>query len=236
MKIGVKIYNEERTLDYFKDKADFCEVQAIHTNKYNFLKKYSIPIIIHAEHFSQGSNPADKNMKKHNLKSLNFAIKIADSVNAKKIILHPGALANKNCSVENSIEFVKDIKDKRISIENLVPIEERLLYSPDKMKEFLKQTNKKFCFDLGHAILTAKLLKLNPKKIVKDFLKLKPSHFHINGIKGKKDHFSFKDNKVDLKPFLKLYPKNAEITLEVPTDIKSIEYDLEYIREIVKNL
>ena len=68
MKLGVKTYSDEKFLKYFQDKADFFEIQAIQGRDYSFLKKFSIPFVIHAAHFSQGSNPADKTMTKQNLK------------------------------------------------------------------------------------------------------------------------------------------------------------------------
>ena len=60
MKLGVKTFFSEEFLDAFADKADFFEVTAIVGNNYDFLKKYSKPIVIHAEHKGFGTNPADK--------------------------------------------------------------------------------------------------------------------------------------------------------------------------------
>ncbi len=240
MKIGVKTYKDEKFLKHFENQADFFEVQAIQKNNYNFLKKFSKPIVIHAEHFKQGSNPADKTMLKQNLKSINFAIKLADKTNAKKIILHSGAIINKNCSKQQSLNFIKKIKDKRIIIENLY-MNNSITINPENVKEFLKNTKVGFCFDVSHAIASANIQNLNPHILIQDFLKLKPSHFHIGGQKMNSkidNHCSFSNPKSDipLKKILSLYPKNAEITLETTTDIKKTQYDLEFIREIIKRI
>ena len=242
MKFGIKTFKDEWFLDAFINKADFFEVQAIQKYNYNFLKKYKelkIPIVIHTEHPAFGFNPADKSKEKQNLKSINFAIKLADMSNAKKIIVHPGNIKNKNCSKQQAIDFIKKLKDKRILIENLPTYKGRLCQTPEQTKNFLKQTKKDFIFDLGHAIVTANYNNINKEKIIKDFLKLKPKHFHISGqnINSKKDqHISFKNAKLPYKKFLSLYPKNAEITLEVTKDLEKTKYDLEFIRKITKNL
>lgn len=241
MKIGVKTFHSEKFFDYFKDKADFFEVQALKRYNHNYLKKYSLPIVIHAAHFKQGSNPADKKMFKQNLKSINFAIKLADKVDAKKIIFHVGRLVNNNCSKEQAIEFVKDLNDKRILIENVVPMTGGLYVTPNELKIFLKKTKKDFIFDLAHSIVTANYYGMDCFRMIKEFLKLKPKHFHISGQKfsSKQDmHLSFKSKKADLplKKILNFYPKNAEITLETTTDIKKTEYDLEFVRRIIKEI
>ena len=103
MKLGVKTFNNPLFLEHFKDKADFFEIMAIRINNYNFLKKFQIPMVIHVEHQRFGINIVDKSKYNQNLESINFAKKLADFTNSKKIILHPGIMYNENCSKENSI-------------------------------------------------------------------------------------------------------------------------------------
>jgi len=242
MKFGIKTYKDEQFLDAFINKADFFEVQAIQKYNYNFLKKYkklNIPIVIHAEHLMFGFNPADKTKTKSNLKSIKFAIKLANLTNSKKIIIHPGAITNKNCSEQQAIDFIKKLKDKRILIENLPPLKGRLCQTPEQTREFLNQTKKNFIFDLSHAIAVSNKLKLNKEKTIKDFLKLKPKHFHLSGqnYNSKQDsHKSFKEVKLPYKKILTLYPKNAEITLEVTKYIDKTKYDLEFMKKLIKEL
>jgi len=243
MKIGVKTWSSESFLKSFEKKADFFEIQAIEKNKYEFLKKFSKPLVIHAQHYGFGINHADKTIYKKNLKSINFARKMADSFKSKIIIMHPGELTNKNCSKEQAIKFAKNIKDKRILIENVPRSKiERLCTTPQETKEFLKLTNKKFCLDINHAISTALLLKQDYIKVLKEFIKLKPSHYHLGGQKIKKrlsgklkdmTHLGFKNSNIPLKRIMKIIPKNAYITLEVTTNIKKTEYDLNFIKNII---
>ena len=95
MKIGVKTFDDTNVLKHFEDKADFFEIMAIRGKDYSFLKKFSLPLVIHKEHQNFGINIADKTKQKINLESVNHAIKIADMVNSKKLILHPGLIDNK---------------------------------------------------------------------------------------------------------------------------------------------
>lgn len=243
MKLGVKCYHEEDFLDYFVGKADFFEVQASREKNYNFLKKYkqyNIPIVIHAEHHTQGSNPADISNNSINQISITQAIKVADIADSKKIILHPGVLANKFCSEENAIDFIRNIKDKRILIENTFFTPEHLLCTtPEEMKAFLKKTGKKFIFDLAHCLISAHQHNTDPMLFIKEFLKLKPQHFHISGQKWNSledAHLSLTECDFDLGKILRLYPKNAEITLEVSKYADKTEKDLKFIRKIIKNL
>jgi len=241
MKIGVKIFDEEEFVEYFQDKADFIEVMAIEGKNYDFLKKYKIPYIIHAQHAGFRVNFADKTKNKKNLSSINFAIKLANKIGAKKIIQHPGNLYNKSCSKENALNLLKRIKDKRIIIENVARDGKRLCTTPEQTKEFLKKSKQGFLFDLAHCYINATILKKDPIKLIKQFLKLKPSHFHISGqnSKSKKDqHLSFKSKKANLplKKILKLYPKNAWITLETEPNIKKIKHDINYIKNIIKQI
>ena len=111
MKIGIKTYNNRNFLEHFKDKVDFFEIMAIESVNYDFIKEFNLPMVIHSQHRLFDINIADKTKHMKNLNSINFARRIADSVNAKKIIIHPGEIENQNCSIETAIEFLKSIND-----------------------------------------------------------------------------------------------------------------------------
>ncbi len=246
MKIGVKTFNNPDYLKKFEDKVDFFEIMAIETNNYKFLKNFNLPMVIHSQHRKFGINAADKTKQEKNLSSIRFAKKIADMSNAKKIILHPGDIENKNCSIEQATSFIKNINDKRIIIEN-IPKEAkitRLCTTPAETKEFLKATGKGFCFDINHAIWAALFLKEDYIKFIKEFLKLKPNHYHFGGQKIKssklkwyeREHLALEESDFDLKEVLQLIPKDAEITLETTTDPKKTMNDVRIMREWIKEL
>lgn len=246
MKIGVKTFGDEEFLKHFEDKVDFFEIMAIQKNDYSFLKNFSLPMVIHAEHQIFGVNLADSSKKEFNLKSINFARKLADFVNAKKIIVHPGEIekGNKNCSVKDSINFFKGISDDRILVENLptgfhfTPEKyHRLGQTPREIKKFLKETKIKFCFDVNHAI--ERIKKFNGKYgFIKKYIKLNPAHYHIGGQKPSDgtEHLCLESSELDLKKILSYYPDDAEITLETEVDIAKVEKDIEIIRSVLKEL
>ncbi len=239
MKFGVKTYNEEKLLDFFIDKCDFFEVQAIQVNDYSFLKKYSLPIVIHCEHENFGINIADISKKDLNLQAIHFAKVLADSVNAKKIIIHPGTLENENCSKENSINFLKEFCDSRFCIENMPYTYAenksiKLCSEPKEMIEFLEKTGLGFCFDFNHAIEYALELGLDYVGVLKEFSKIKANHYHLGGenMEKRESHLSFADSTLDLNVIFKILPKKAEITLEVANDKTSLLEDLKVVGRV----
>jgi endonuclease IV len=242
MKIGVKTFDSEEFLKYFEDKVDFFEIMTAQKNDYSFLRKFSLPIVIHAEHWGFKTNPADTTKKEENLKSLNFARKIADETNAKKIIVHPGILeyGDKNCSLENAIDFFRKIDDDRILIENLPLYHDNyknLCATPEEVYSFMKETEiRKFCFDVNHHVQC--LTEINNYDFIKKYLELNPIHYHIGGqrIKEKIGHTSFDNSELNLKRILRYYPRDAEITLETQTDIESVNKDVTTIKRILEKM
>jgi uncharacterized protein (UPF0276 family) len=243
MKFGVKTYDSEKFLDFFIDKADFFEVQAVCNNDYSFMKKYigRKPIVIHAEHSLWEINYADSSKYNLNLDSINFAIKLADELNSEKIVVHLGYLENEFCSLQNCINFLKSIKDTRILIEN-VPLEfyknnniKNLGTTPSEISKVMKLTNKKFCFDLNHAIKSALENNKFPYSFFEGFLKLNPLHFHLSGqdLKTGKDHLHFSEGNLNKNIIINFLSKvdNPEITLEVDFRNKlEIVKDLKFLK------
>jgi endonuclease IV len=245
MKIGVKTFGSPEFLRPFKDIVDFFEIMAVEKNNYDFLKEFSLPIVIHSQHRRFGVNVADKSIVEKNLSSIDFARKLADTTNAKKIILHPGELDSESCSIEQAIDFIKNTDDKRLIIEN-VPLDSvyRFGTKPEEIKEILKKTKKGFCFDINHALWTAIALKQDYQDIIKEFVKLKPLHYHLGGQitkdqsipEEKREHLSLREADFDIKEVLKLLPKNAEITLETTTDTNKTLDDVKIMKELMKEL
>ena len=236
MKIGVKIFKEKDLAKYFEDKADFLEVMAIPEVDYDFLKEYKLPIIIHCLHNSFGVNFADVNNKNNN-NAINFAIDLANKCNSKKIIIHPGFLLNKSCSLEQAIENIRKM-DKRIIIENCVRRENNLGRTPIQMKNLIEKTNKGFIFDINHAIESAQDLGKDSLYFIEGFLELNPIHFHLGGQKlGEKgNHLDLDKGDIPIKNILKKLPKDAEITIETGVDIKGVEKDFNYLKGLIKEI
>lgn len=242
MKFGVKTYDSEEFLDFFEGKCDFFEVQAIRGNDYSFLKKYKTPIVIHCEHDVVGVNIANSEKYEFNLDAINFAKKLADSVNAKKIIIHPGNYENEFCSTENAIKFLKENYDERFCVEN-VPFlgkkfnVKKIGASVFELKKILEETGTGFCFDINHAIEYSIHEGLDYYEIIEEFEKLNPKHYHIGGenLLTAESHLSFSKSDLDLDKIFSLVRKNAEFTLETEIDIESVVDDLEVIDKFRNN-
>jgi len=236
MKIGVKSYDYNKELEYFRDKADFFEIMVVEGRDYSGFNKFKMPFVIHSQHAVFGINNANSEIHQKNMSSFNYAQKIADMLGAKKIIMHPGSIENDGCSKSNSINFIKSLKDKRVIIENM-PSEKSLCRTPEELKEFINKTGCGFCFDINHAILTTQTLKKDYKEVIKSFVKLKPNHFHLGGHKFIGiDHLCFAESELDLKEIFSFLPKDAEITLETSKDIEKTKDDLRIIREVLKKV
>lgn len=252
MKIGVKAYHDPEFIKHFESKADFLEVMAIEGKDYSFLNSYKIPIIIHSMHYLFGVNLSDPKKEEANSKAINFAIELANQTNATKIIVHPGEFTSLECSKETSERFLRRFNDNRIIVENHPNLEVELendsnlraefkksvFVRPEEISQLIKNAKKGFCFDINHALTQAHKENLDYISFIKEFLKLKPSHFHLGGQKfsPSKSHLDFSDSEINLREILSLLPKNAEITLEVSKDIKKTEADLSLIRDIIGKL
>lgn len=236
MKFGVKTYSDYEFLRHFEKKIDFFEVQAIQGKDYSFLKNFSLPIVIHAEHQAWGVDISSPEQRKINFKAIDFARKIADSISAKKIIIHAGGdIGN---SIEESINFLNALNDDRIIVENVVRAWVGASFSD--IKKILDKTGKGFCFDVNHAILYCWENNLDIFSLIKKFLELNPKHFHIGGqrkgVNGEIGHLLLKEFDYNWEDILKLYPKDAEITLETAPNIKDTEEDIKLIKKISKIL
>jgi len=232
MKIGVKTYDGKEFIEYFKDKVDFIEVMS-------FIDKKFLPntkIVIHCKHQRFGINPADKEKEKENINELKEGQTIANFCNATKIIFHPGFIENENCSKEQAIKILKEIKDERIIIENLPVMYEKGKFcsTPEETREFMKKSGKGLCFDINHAISAAFQEKLDPYIFIEDFLKLKPIHIHLGGqiLPEDKTHLALTESNIDLKRVISLLPENVDICLEVTQDIKKTEEDIKLLKKI----
>jgi len=234
MKIGVKTYDGEEYIEFFKDKVDFLEVMSFVDRE---LIKNS-KIVIHSKHSRFGINPADINKENENKTEIEESQNIAHFCKSNKIIVHPGIIQNENCSEKQAIEFIRKMNDKRIIIENMPKMNKgvNLCSTPEETKDFLEKTNKGFCFDINHAISSAFENKLDPYAYIKDFIKLNPVHIHLGGqtIPDDTTHIALTESNIDLKGVIALLPENSDICLEVTQDIKKTEEDIKLLKSLWK--
>ncbi len=257
MKIGVKIWPDKAEYAYeIAEHVDFIEIMAKRGEDFSFLEGIELPFVVHAEHHHMGVNYADSSKIAQSRKSLEFAIRLADKLDARMIIVHPGYLDGlsvrqlshdtstestvPNQSAENVIEFLKGINDNRIVLENL-PIRETVnggllehpFSTPEGLRDLLLATNKGMCLDLSHAQVTASILGLNCIELLEKFMELKPRHFHACGgveCETKDTHMHLWEGNLNIEAFKRMLPKTAWVTLETPCDLEGQLRDIEIMR------
>lgn len=245
MKFGIKLWSinhelYEEAVDLIKrGKADYLELLYVPgaKDKLEFLKQNKIPVIIHAPTYHHRVCFSDNNFEKND-KMFKETVKIADYLNAEKIIIHPG-----KGNGENFARFLRQHQDNRIIIENMpkVALDGALCtgYSPSQIRGFLLLGPFSFCLDFSHAIKASLSLKLDYKEYLKKFMKIKALMFHISDGRlsiETDQHLSLGEGNFDLSFIKKLIKENEaathkskNLTFEVPkgqglkNDIKNIE-------------
>ena len=218
------------------DFFQYIELMPIPDTKIAPFLEYNLPYIIHITTERYGVNIADKEKKEFNIRTIDKCIEWADKLNAKYLILHPGF-----GQIDNTIEFLNRIDDKRILMENMPKVginDDRMIgYTIEQIKKIINN-NFGFCLDLNHAIKAAVSLKVDYKSFFKEFLKLNPIMFHVSDgdLNNEKDeHLSIGEGGYDFE-FLMDCIKEAKsryMTLETPRiKLNSFEEDLKNLKRL----
>lgn len=238
MKVGIKTYSDKVGYDYMPkiiEYADFVEILPLPDNDfYKKFKDFDIPVRIHAPHQGQGADPADKTAVKRTMECMKAAMDAADFFDSPTIVVHPGTYQGVG-SAERAIEFLKQFNDRRFLIENL-PAEcyrkGELGHLAEDIKPFLDRLKCGMCFDFGHATLTEHAKAIGYKKIIEDFLKLKPKYFHIMGgsLKEFIDHKELFYGDFDIEFFRRCIPKGSVVVLETPHDAEMQKKEIHFVK------
>ena len=243
MKIGVKIWPDDADYAFeIAEHVDFIEVMAKQGEDLSFLQDMDMPFVVHAEHGKLGVNYADASKAALNKSSIDFAIKLADKIDAKAVIIHPGFFdGSPGQSLEQSIGFIQSLTDNRIIIENILLREEGdgktiefPFTTPEGMKQLLDATNRRMCLDFSHAHATACMLNISYIDVLEKFVQMLPRHFHAcGGVEGEpKDmHIHLWEGTLNIDAFKRMLPKDAWVTLETPTDLEGQIQDIEMMRK-----
>ncbi len=237
MQIGIKIFPKD--LAYAKKierYTDFFEVMAIPKSDFRKLKVLKKPFTIHNIHSRWDFNPADpyKTVEINKL-GTDTAVNAADTLDADVIVIHPGYLENKNCSLKQSISFLKRL-DSRFIVENLTAETKGFPHvgnSFEQIKKLMKQTKKGMCLDFPHAAEYAHSKDIDYVKFIKKMLTLKPDYFHISdtNIQDRKDlHLHLKDGDLKLDYLKSLVPEKSRLLIETSHDFQKQHRDIEYLR------
>jgi len=237
IKLGLKLWSTNCSL---LDKASrliknnafhYIELTPIPTAKIAPFLNCDVPYIIHIPTEKQGSNIAERVKKSFNMKIIDECIRWADKLDAKYLILHSGFGL-----IDDAVEFLSDINDKRILIENMPKVglngEKMIGYTPGQIAA-LTRNKFGFCLDFGHAIKAAVSLNRQYKELVEEFLELNPSMFHISDGKlnnEKDEHLNIGHGDYDFEFLMSCVKKSGGeyLTLETQrTRLNSFDEDIE---------
>jgi deoxyribonuclease-4 len=242
IKFGIKLWSTNSDLlDKAKELIEnnvfqYIELTPIPNTKITPFLVYNLPYIIHITTERHGVNITDKEKKEINLKTIDNCIEWADKLNAKYLILHPGF-----GQIDNTIEFLNKMDDKRILIENMPKVglnDERMIgYTAEQVKKLMGDKFG-FCLDLNHAIKAAVSLRRPYKEFIENFLKSEPNMFHISDGKldnEKDEHLHIGEGDYDFEFLMSCVKKNEfkYVTLETPrTDLNSLDEDLKNLERL----
>lgn len=237
MEVGIKVFSYRGQFGYAEkaaEFADFIELMAVPGTDMRIFRRISRPFVVHAPHGRFGCNLADKALEEYNLECVRHAVKTADVLDAKTVIVHPGSIVSRSCSSGQVIRVLGKVVDSRIVLENLFEEQEDIASvctTSEEMKYLMDSTGSGLCLDLAHACAAANQVGQSYQRVIRDFLKLKPRHFHVAGgkIENYRDtHESLFDGDYPLGYFRSVMPEGAWVTLETPQDIKvqKREYEL----------
>ncbi len=241
MKVGIKVFPD--SIPYLKkviDYVDFVEIMAVVGANFSGLKDYDIPYIVHNQHYHWGINLANPKKEKLNITSLNTSIKLADDLDAKYIIVHPGVEESKGCSVNQIVKVFRKLNDPRIIVEN-VPfviskkgsIFKHFGKTVEGIRHIKKEAKVGFCLDFSHAKCEAIFLGEDYLRYIKKMNNLNPEHYHIcDGMKdGDKDlHKHFWEGSMDLETLKNLIPKNKGVTIETNHDFEKQIKEIKFLK------
>jgi deoxyribonuclease-4 len=235
IKFGLKLWSTNHLLlDNATPLIDegifhYIELMPIpHTDIDPFLE-YNFCYIIHITTERYGFNIANKEKREVNTKIMDNCLKWADQLNAPYIILHPGFGL-----LDTAHNFLSDISDKRMLIENMPKIglgnENMVGYTPEHIT-FLRDDTYGFCLDFGHAIKAAVSLNRDYKEYVNEFLIINPKLFHISdGILNneKDEHLAIGDGEYDFKFLMTCVEKSKStyMTLETERHANTLDEDV----------
>ena len=242
MKIGVKIFPKSRE-HILKlagmAKIDFIEVMAVQGEDYGFVEELGLPVNIHCEHYGFGINLADNQKAEKNKAAVDFALQLADRFDSDFVVVHPGVKIDE-CSIDKTISFLKQFKDRRLLVENMCLISgldnktKFIGTTPKEIEKVMTSANMGLCLDFGHANERAYNLGVDGLEFIKQFMQLKPAYFHISDNNGVSDfHSNLGEGTMDIEALKRLIEStgNKQITIETNLILEKQINDIRILRE-----
>ena len=197
---------------------------------------------IHGGILHQGVNFFDVSAKLDNQKAIDIVnMALPTFPNCKYVVFHPGCFVNhQTCSFETLYSWIDTLKDDRFMIENeaFLCYKERFVFPiwrPEDFLAFKKKTNKEILVDTGHALILARIMKLDPVAYISELIDvLNPSVIHLatNDTRGD----GYEDSHLPLAQgtlnFKALAPKLKDRLLTIEVGDLSLS-DLDLVKSIV---
>ncbi len=252
--IGLKLWSSNT--DYYFQIAqelykenifDFIELY-IEPSTTQYISKWAtldIPFTLHAPHFMNGVNLADKEKFEYNKIIFAEVEKFNSALNAQYVVIHPGM----NNIVEETVRQLNIIKPHNAVIENKpfkAPLKPEYLCrgaTYEEMDFILRECDCDFCLDIGHAICAANSLHVDPYEYINQMQRLNPNCYHLSGNYITSDidrHLHFNDGNYDYKKIFLSIDTNKNITIETKknskTSLDDFVLDSLFIKNILKEI
>lgn len=205
----------------------------------------SVPFVVHAPHYMQGLNFSQRTSQAHNEVLVEETMRWARCVNARYIIFHPGVGGD----IRETARQMKRLHGPRVLVENK-PYHTVLKngsvcvgYSVEDIAYVMERTGHGCCLDLGHAICSAAAQSVDPFKMLRGFLALRPSMYHLSDGEPSSTvdkHAHIGHGSFDMPRLLALLPAGAMITVETektyPRSLRDFAEDVCRLRRIEKQV
>jgi len=255
MKLGAKIDlkpEHSHLVKKLEKLFDFIEVyyKPIAAEKIKKDLLSNTRFVVHAPHHADVVNLA--RLRKSNIKYIERSVVFASKIKARYVIVHPGYLPvtqkkRKSKYLENCIKNLKELKKFaeeygiKILVENL-PLKSvknslELCSTPQELKKILKKVKCGFVLDFSHAYHASISHKVDYKKFIREFVKLKPVMFHLYDGRANEEadsHLPLGEGNLDL-PFFISFIKDEDVTLEIsPPTLKNYVNALKYLKRFMR--
>ncbi|RAP29544.1 hypothetical protein DID76_03925 [Candidatus Marinamargulisbacteria bacterium SCGC AG-414-C22] len=250
--IGLKVYADQLA-QYHDWDVDYFEVYIRHINhlgesvtlseQLELLKPVQHRVMgIHGGILYQGVNFFDRDCYDDNKRALDIVFQAVDHFpNCRYMVFHPGMFVNPvSCSFSELYSWIRPIQDNRfmLEVEPFLAYQQRYtcpLYRPEDWLAFKHEINKDIVVDTGHALITARIFKLNPRDYLRDLIQtLNPKVIHLamNDDRGdgyEDSHLHLTEGSFDLR-LIESSLQNRLVTIEVN---QAHQQDLAFARSLL---
>jgi sugar phosphate isomerase/epimerase len=246
MKFGIKTNLKKESLDNVKKLSkiyDFAEIyfrqDNVETSKLASIKTRWMMHVPHA--------PETNFIKKvrNGVEVAKKSILYGTDLKIERAIVHAGSMIGKKFDIKQMIENLKELNEfcnnygVRMVIENVpLRIQEEPGFAfgskPEEIKKILTNVKCGFVLDFSHVYHSCFSHKEDPKKMLKDFMKLEPEMFHLCDTKinqGYDIHLPLGKGMLDIQ-YLLSFIKDEDVTLELPPPIFDVYIDaINYLKK-----